>query len=146
MFFFSYADHISVADDVLIDINNVLTPAKVINVTNFMMQGDNFIWLNYVTWWFKICSHSVYIILFLLGAYVPLTKEGRIIVDGVLASCYASYDHNLAHFTMTPMQWFSDVIGWIIGDDNGSPAYVNVIGDLGDWFLPYNLLFRMFKN
>ena len=26
--------------------------------------------------------------------------EGNIVVDEVLASCYASFDHSLAHFTM----------------------------------------------
>ena len=38
-----------------------------------------------------------------LGAFVPLTMKGNIVVDGVLASCYASFDHDLAHFVMTPM-------------------------------------------
>ena len=36
---------------------------------------------------------------------MPLTMEGNIIVDGVLASCYASFDHDLAHIAMAPMQW-----------------------------------------
>ena len=27
------------------------------------------------------------------GAYVPLTMEGKIVVEGVLASCYASIHH-----------------------------------------------------
>ena len=32
-----------------------------------------------------------------LGAYTPVTVEGNIAVDGVLASCYAFADHDLAH-------------------------------------------------
>ena len=38
-----------------------------------------------------------YHVVCLLGAYVPLTEDGNILVDGVLASCYASFDHGLAH-------------------------------------------------
>ena len=33
---------------------------------------------------------------------MPLTEEGNIVVDGVLASCYASFDHDLAHIAMVP--------------------------------------------
>ena len=32
--------------------------------------------------------------------------EGNIIVDGVLASCYASSDHDLVHIIMVPIQRF----------------------------------------
>ena len=31
-------------------------------------------------------------------------------VDGILASCYASFDHDLAHIAMTPIQWFPEII------------------------------------
>ena len=51
--------------------------------------------------------HSIY---HFLGAFVPLTKEGKVIVDGVLASCYAGFDHDLAHFLMSPMQPLSEVL------------------------------------
>ena len=59
--------------------------------------------------------------------------EGTIIVDEVLASCYASFDHHLAHIAMTPICWFPGVMEWIFGWDtsNGSPAYVNMIKDFG---------------
>ena len=40
------------------------------------------------------------------GAFVPLTAEGTIVVDGVLASCYASFDHDWAHLLTTPIRWF----------------------------------------
>ena len=43
------------------------------------------------------------IISLLLGAYTPLTKEGNIVVDGVLASCYAFSNHDLAHTAMAPI-------------------------------------------
>ncbi|XP_071531281.1 uncharacterized protein [Panulirus ornatus] len=36
------------------------------------------------------------------GAYVPLTKEGTLVVEGTLVSCYASYRHSLAHAFLAP--------------------------------------------
>ena len=45
-------------------------------------------------------------LIFLSGAYVPLTEDGNIVVGGILASCYASFDHDLAHLAMVPMQWY----------------------------------------
>ena len=32
-------------------------------------------------------------------------------VDGVLVSCYADFDHDLAHITITPMQKFAESNG-----------------------------------
>ena len=66
-----------------------------------------------------------------LGVYVPVTKEGNIVVDGILAYCYASSDHDMAHFAMAPIQWFPEMIHWIFGKDDGSPAYVNTVKNLG---------------
>ena len=37
---FRYADHVSIGDEVLVKGNDVLTPAKVINVSSLIMQGD----------------------------------------------------------------------------------------------------------
>ena len=36
------------------------------------------------------------------GVYCPITASGCIIADGILASCYASFPHNLAHTLMLP--------------------------------------------
>ena len=72
----------------------------------------------------------------MIGAYVPLTDEGNIVVDGVLASCYASFDHDLAHFAMTPMKWFPGLIEWIIGEDNGMQTYVKMAKILGRYVMP----------
>ena len=57
-------------------------------------------------------------------------------VDGVLASCYAFYDHDSAHVGMLPIQIFPTIMKWIFGDDNGSPAYVHILGDMGGWLVP----------
>ena len=70
------------------------------------------------------------------GACVPLTRGGNIIVDGVLASCYASVDHDLAHFVMTPIQWFPEIMQWIFGEVNGSSAFAQIADAWAKWVLP----------
>ena len=65
------------------------------------------------------------------GAYVPLTMQGKILVDGVLASCYSDFHHDLAHLTMVPMQKFSAVMNWVFGVDTGYPVYVSIAREIG---------------
>ena len=77
-----------------------------------------------------------------LGAYVPLTEKGNIVVDGVLASCYASFDHDLAQITMTPIQLFSEISKYIFGKEKASLTYVNITKELGRWLLPYGQIFK----
>ena len=67
---------------------------------------------------------------FFLGAFVPVTMDGNIMVDGVLASCYSSLDHDLLHVVMTPLQWFPEVTKWTFGEENGLHAYVKILADL----------------
>ena len=64
------------------------------------------------------------------GTYAPSTIEGNIIVDGVLASCYADVPHDLGHLSMIPIQWFVGATKWILGYDVGFSAYVNIVKDL----------------
>ena len=73
---------------------------------------------------------------YLIGAYVPLVMEGKVIVDGILASCYADFDHDLAHVIMTPMQILSKSMEWIFGEDAGFPVFVNTARELGMLLLP----------
>ena len=40
------------------------------------------------------------------GAYAPLTVEGNLVVDGVLASSYGSFPHGLAHAALAPLRWW----------------------------------------
>ena len=76
-----------------------------------------------------------------LGAFTPVTMDGNIVVDGVLASCYALSDHDLAHIVMTPMRWFPAMMNWIFGVYNGSPSYVNFAEDLGRIMLPFDVMY-----
>ena len=71
-----------------------------------------------------------------LGAFVPLTKSGNIVVDGVLASCYASVHHDIAHLGMAPMRYFPQLIMSIFQDENGFSAFVQIMEVLGKWVQP----------
>ena len=58
---------------------------------------------------------------------MPLTIEGNLIVDGILASCYSFEHHDLAHIGMIPMRWFPGVMDWIFGEENGFLGYGQVL-------------------
>ena len=62
--------------------------------------------------------------------------DGNILVNGILASTYASFDHDLAHIAMFPMQWIPDIMKLIFGQDNGSPVYVHTVKHFGRYLLP----------
>ena len=80
------------------------------------------------------------VFLFHIGAYVPLTMEGNILVDGVLASCYPSAPHDLAHMVMTPLRWFPGMMDWIFGVEDTFPVYVKISERLGKVMMPYEFL------
>ena len=75
------------------------------------------------------------------GAFVPLTMEGTIIVDGVLASCYPSVEHDVAHFAVTPMRWFPGIADWVLGTQDGVPVYVKTCEHIAQWMFPHGLLY-----
>ena len=60
-------------------------------------------------------------------------------VDGVLTSCYAVSDHNLAHIAIAPIRWFPEMFQWIFGEDNNSPAIVNIAKGVDIWMPPNGL-------
>ena len=82
----------------------------------------------------------IFVFLISEGSYVPLTTEGNIMVDGVLASCYASFDHDLSHFFMTPVQWFPDMIEFAFGWKNGIQGYTSIAKLVGRYVMPNNYL------
>ena len=59
-------------------------------------------------------------------------------VDGVLASCYSSVNHDLAHIGMKPIQWFPEVIQWIFGEDGEYSAFTRMTNGMGKLMLPSN--------
>ena len=63
------------------------------------------------------------------GKYVPVTEGGNVVVNGVLASCYATANHDIVHFAMMPLQLFPEVIKLVFGNYNGSPTYVGIAKD-----------------
>ena len=40
------------------------------------------------------------------GTWAPLTMEGTLLVDGLLASCYASFPHDLVDLAFAPVKMF----------------------------------------
>ena len=40
------------------------------------------------------------------GFWTPLTTEGTLLVDGLLASCYASFPHDLVDLALAPVKMF----------------------------------------
>ena len=74
------------------------------------------------------------------GLFAPLTMEGNIFVDGVLASCYADYDHNLSHIAMTPMGWLPKIMEWIFGNDR---QFQNIFTKMAEDFAEFCQLSRV---
>ena len=57
-------------------------------------------------------------------------------VDGILASCFVDFHHDLAYLVMIPMQRFSEVIDWIFGIEAGFSVFVSTARQLGKLLLP----------
>ena len=74
------------------------------------------------------------------GLYAPLTVEGTIVVNGVLASCYASIEHDMAHLILKPMHFFPGMIKWIFAEDNGFSIMLKfVLNHMGRLMLPVGI-------
>ena len=70
-----------------------------------------------------------------LGAYAPLTMEGNIMVDGVLASCYADHDHDMSDLAVAPISWMPGLIEAVFNVHTDSPGYVGLVDDASAlWF------------
>ena len=64
-------------------------------------------------------------------------------VDGVMASCYPSVNHDLGHISMLPIQYFPRIMELIFGEDNGFSEYSNIANHLGGWMLPDNSFMKI---
>ena len=62
--------------------------------------------------------------------------EGNIVVDGVLASCYASVPHDAAHISMAPIRYFPQLIMSIFDEENGFSGLVKIAENIHSWVTP----------
>ena len=63
--------------------------------------------------------------------------DGNTVVDGILASCYASVDYNLAHIGMLPLRWFPTMMELLFGKENDNALYLNFAKEFSRFLLPY---------
>ena len=62
-----------------------------------------------------------------------MTMEGNILVDGVLASCYAFGDHDSAHLVMKPLLWFPSVMDLLLGEEKSTQhTYTAILEHVGE--------------
>ncbi len=70
------------------------------------------------------------------GLYAPLTQHGSIVVNGVLASCYAAVDnHHLAHWVLAPLRFFYSLMGPSEPQTDGLHWYPWLLQKLGQMLL-----------
>ncbi|XP_067140721.1 sonic hedgehog protein-like [Centruroides vittatus] len=80
------------------------------------------------------------------GAYVPLTQTGTLLVDGILASCYASYDHYWGQIFLSPVRWFPNIFNQNSLQPVGVMPYVKILKFLAGALFPSNLKFTQNKD
>ena len=81
------------------------------------------------------------LLLLYIGAFVPLTMEGTIMVDEVLASCYPSEDHDIIHNMLLLVRYFPHFTMWIFGKENGFYSYIKILEHIHKWVVANNHLY-----
>jgi len=71
------------------------------------------------------------------GAYVPLTEQGTLLVDGVLCSSFANVPHGIAQLLAAPMRWFPSMF---LSDEEGERLFVTAAKHLGYYLNKLGLL------
>ncbi|XP_066994921.2 sonic hedgehog protein [Anabrus simplex] len=85
------------------------------------------------------------------GVYAPLTRHGTVVVDDVVASCYAVVSsHRLAHWTFAPIRMFASLRAMISSTPKTAPAagtsgvhwYASFLYSLAQYVLPGRMLYK----
>lgn len=85
------------------------------------------------------------------GVYAPLTRTGTIIVNSILASCYALVDsQSIAHWSFMPMRAISSVNEWFsssnrlpsISRQSGIHWYAKALYSIKDYILPSDWIYQ----
>ncbi|NWQ74752.1 IHH protein, partial [Columbina picui] len=72
-----------------------------------------------------------------MGAYAPLTRHGTLVVDGVVASCFALVqEQQLAQLAFWPLRLYHSLVGWPGVQGNGVHWYSGLLYRLGRLLLP----------
>lgn len=118
-----FADRVEEGDYVLVHVDGVLAPRKVIAITAELHKGF----------------------------YAPLTYEGTIIVNNITASCYALVEsHTAAHASFMPLRAANTVQHWLGGASaaptasrqNGIHWYAKVLNSVKDYCVPTDWLYK----
>ena len=75
------------------------------------------------------------------GVYAPLTRSGVIVVDGVMASCYASFhSHDLAHVAFAPLRLYSSISKGPPQPKEGIHGYAMSLYKTVKFFSPHSII------
>ncbi|XP_010186830.1 PREDICTED: indian hedgehog protein-like, partial [Mesitornis unicolor] len=79
-----------------------------------------------------------------VGAYAPLTRHGTLVVDGVVASCFALVQEQyLAQLAFWPLRLYHSLVGWPGMQGDGMHWYSGLLYRLGRLLLPPDSFHQM---